>query len=53
MIRSVADGFDKYSDMAEQVLNSSKVQDRLAAFLGELVYAGFAKQRSDSDAASL
>jgi type I restriction enzyme R subunit len=53
MIQSVADGFDKYSDMAKQVLNSAKVQDGLATLLGELVYAGFAKQRRDSDAASV
>ena len=53
MIQSVADGFDKYSDMAKQVLNSSKVQDGLAALLGELVYAGFAKQRKGNDSASV
>lgn len=45
MIQSVADGFDSYSEMAKQVLNSPKVQEGLAALLGDLVYAGFAKRR--------
>lgn len=53
MIQSVADGFDKYSEMAKQVLNSPKVQHGLAALLGELVYAGFAKQRKGNDLASV
>ena len=48
MIQSVADGFDSYSDMAKQVLNSPKVQEGLAALLGDLVYAGFAKRRGDT-----
>ena len=48
MIQSVADGFDSYSEMAKQVLNSPKVQEGLAALLGDLVYAGFAKRRGDA-----
>lgn len=53
MIQSVADGFDSYSDMAKQVLNSPKVQEGLAALLGDLVYAGFAKQRGGVGSASV
>jgi type I restriction enzyme R subunit len=45
MIQSVAEGFDSYSEMAKQVLNSPKLQEGLAALLGDLVYAGFAKRR--------
>lgn len=45
MLESVAEGLDKYQDMAKQVLNSSKVQDGLADMLLELVYAEFAKKR--------
>lgn len=43
MMDSVADGLDKYQEMAKQVLNSPRVQDGLAEVLLELVYAGFAK----------
>lgn len=45
MIDSVADGLDKYQEMAKQVLNSPRVQDGLSEILLELVYAGFAKKR--------
>lgn len=43
---SIADGLDKYQDMAKQVLNSARVQDGLSDMLLELVYAGFAKKRA-------
>jgi type I restriction enzyme R subunit len=46
MIDSVADGLDKYQEMAKQVLNSSRVQDGLSEILLELVYAGFEKKRT-------
>jgi len=45
MIDSVADGLDKYQEMAKQVLNSPRVQDGLSEILLELVYAGFEKKR--------
>jgi hypothetical protein len=45
MTESVADGSDKYQEMATQVPNSSQVQDGLAELLLELVYTGFAKKR--------
>lgn len=48
-MESVADGSDKYQEMAKQVLNSSKVQDGFAELLLELVYAGFAKKRSGDE----
>jgi type I restriction enzyme R subunit len=47
MLESVAEGLDKYQDMAKQVLNSPKVQDGLASMLLELVYAEFAKRREN------
>lgn len=47
MMDSVADGLDKYQDMAKQVLNSQRVQDGLSEILLELVYAGFAKRRNE------
>jgi len=46
MMESVVDGLDKYQDMAKQVLNSQRIQDGLAEVLLELVYAGFAKKRT-------
>lgn len=46
MIDSVADGLDKYQEMAKQVLNSPRVQDGLSEILLELVYAGFEKKRA-------
>lgn len=51
MIDSVADGLDKYQEMAKQVLNSPRVQDGLSEILLELVYAGFAKKRDQGPAA--
>ena len=51
MMESVADGLDKYQEMAKQVLNSPRVQDGLAEVLLELVYAGFAKKRAQGGAA--
>ncbi len=45
MMESVAEGLDKYQDMAKQVLNSKRVQDGLAEMLLELVYKEFAKKR--------
>lgn len=45
MLESVAEGLDKYQDMAKQVLNSERVQQGLAGLLLELVYAEFAKRR--------
>lgn len=45
MLDSVADGLDKYQEMAKQVLNSKRVQDGLSEILLDLVFAGFAKQR--------
>lgn len=50
MMESVVDGLDKYQEMAKQVLNKPSVQDGLAEILLELVYAGFAKKRSDANA---
>ncbi len=47
MLESVADGLDKYQDMAKQVLNSPRVQEGLAGLLLELVYAEFAKRRNE------
>jgi type I restriction enzyme, R subunit len=47
MLDSVADGLDKYQEMAKQVLNSSRVQEGLSEILLELVYGGFAKKRVD------
>jgi type I restriction enzyme R subunit len=51
MIDSVADGLDKYQEMAKQVLNSPRVQDGLSEILLELVYAGFAKKRDGESSA--
>jgi type I restriction enzyme R subunit len=48
MIESVADGLDKYSDMAKQVLNSPKLQDEFASLISGLLYERFAKRRGDS-----
>lgn len=47
MLESVAEGLDKYQEMARQVLNNEKVQDGLAALLLEMVYAEFAKRREE------
>lgn len=52
MIESVADGLDKYSDMAKQVLNSPKLQDEFAALISGLLYERFAKRRGDSSGAA-
>jgi len=49
MMESVAEGLDRYTGMAKQVLNSSRVQDGLAEMLLELVYAEFAKKRGDGN----
>lgn len=46
MLDSVADGLDKYQEMAKQVLNSPRVQDGLSEILLDLVFAGFAKRRN-------
>ena len=46
MMDSVAEGLEKYQEMAKQVLNSEKIQDSLAGLLLELVYAEFAKRRT-------
>lgn len=51
MMDSVADGLDKYQEMAKQVLNSPRVQDGLSEILLELVYAGFSKKRLDGNSA--
>lgn len=48
MIESVADGLDKYSGMAKQVLNSPKLQNEFAALISGLLYERFAKRRGDS-----
>lgn len=53
MLDSVADGLDKYQEMAKQVLNSQRVQDGLSEILLDLVFAGFAKRRSDGTRAAL
>ncbi len=53
MLDSVAEGLDKYTDMAKQVLNSSKVQDGLADMLLEMVYAEFAKRRGSSSSGAV
>ena len=45
MMESVAEGLDKYQDIAKQVLNSEKVQEGLAGLLLELVYTEFAKRK--------
>jgi len=50
MLDSVADGLDKYQEMAKQVLNSPRVQDGLSEILLDLVFAGFAKRRDDGPA---
>lgn len=50
MMESVADGLDKYQEMAKQVLNSPQVQEGLSEILLELVYAGFAKKRAQRSA---
>lgn len=47
MLDSVADGLDKYQEMAKQVLNSPRVQDGLSEILLDLVFAGFAKRRGE------
>jgi hypothetical protein len=47
MLDSVADGLDKYQDMAKQVPNSQRRQDGLSEILLDLVFAGFAKRRGD------
>jgi type I restriction enzyme R subunit len=47
MLDSITDGLDKYQEMAKQVLNSPRVQDGLSEILLDLVFAGFAKRRSD------
>ncbi|MFP3801161.1 type I restriction endonuclease subunit R [Paraburkholderia sp. SIMBA_027] len=52
MIESVADGLDKYTDMAKQVLNSPKLQDEFAALISGLLYERFAKRRADSGPAA-
>ncbi|MDE1980695.1 MAG: type I restriction endonuclease subunit R [Betaproteobacteria bacterium] len=44
MLESVAEGLDKYQDMAKQVLNSEKVQASLAELLLDLVYTEFSKR---------
>jgi type I restriction enzyme R subunit len=46
MIESVADGLDKYSDMAKQVLNSPKLQNEFASLISGLLYEKFAKRRA-------
>jgi type I restriction enzyme R subunit len=51
MLDSVADGLDKYAEMAKQVLNSQRVQDGLSEILLELVYAEFAKKRAQGSSA--
>ncbi|MGF6637031.1 type I restriction endonuclease subunit R [Paraburkholderia sp. MM6662-R1] len=48
MIESVADGLDKYSGMAKQVLNNPKLQDEFAALISGLLYERFAKRRGDT-----
>lgn len=52
MLDSVADGLDKYQEMAKQVLNSKRVQDGLSEILLDLVFAGFAKQRGEGPSQS-
>lgn len=51
MLDSVADGLDKYQEMAKQVLNNKHVQDGLSEILLDLVFAGFAKKRKDESVA--
>lgn len=50
MLDSVADGLDKYQEMAKQVLNSERVQEGLSEILLDLVFAGFAKRRGEGPA---
>ncbi|WP_305825841.1 hypothetical protein [Massilia brevitalea] len=53
MLDSVAEGLDKYQEMAKQVLNSSRIQDGLSEILLDLVYAGFAEKRKRLGSRSL
>lgn len=51
MLDSVADGPDKYQQMAKQVLNSKRVQDGLSEISLDLLFAGFAKQHGEDQVA--
>ena len=52
MMESVADGLDKYQEMAKQVLNSPRVQEGLSELLLDRLYAEFAKRRAGGSAAT-